>query len=120
MRKIVMANMNRKRSEVLRTDGEFKKFVQEISMFKSLQEKTEIKPTRITRAMFNQYKKYHELIEEIIQPMYEIKSNGKFKIELKENIKKRIGRSPDKMDALLNTFYPNRRDSFVCGVGEER
>ena len=53
-----MANINRKRSEVLRVDGDFKKYVQELSRFKSLQEKCDIKPSRITRAIFNQYKKY--------------------------------------------------------------
>ena len=62
-----MANFNlmKKRTEVLRTDPEFKKFVQDLSRFKSNQEKTDIKPSRITRAMFNQYNKYPNLLEEI-------------------------------------------------------
>lgn len=60
-----MANMNRKRTEVLRTDPEFKKFVQELSRIKSAQENVDVKPSRITRAMFNQYKKYPKLLEEI-------------------------------------------------------
>ena len=60
-----MANMSLKKSEVLRIDADFKKFVQELSRFKSHQEKVDIKPTRITKAIFNQYNKYPELIEEI-------------------------------------------------------
>ncbi len=60
-----MANMNLKRSEVLRTDADFKKFVQDLSRYKSNQEGVDIKPSRITKAMFNQYTKYPELIREI-------------------------------------------------------
>ena len=60
-----MANMNLKRTEVLRTDPDFKKFVQDLSRFKSNQEKIDIKPSRITRAIFNQYNKYPNLLEEI-------------------------------------------------------
>jgi len=60
-----MANLNRKRTEVIRTAPEFKKFVQELSRFKSNQENKDIKSARITKAMFNQYNKYPELIKEI-------------------------------------------------------
>jgi len=60
-----MAKMNRARSEVLRTDAQFKKFVQELSRFKSNQERCDIKPSRITKAIFNQYNKYPNLLEEI-------------------------------------------------------
>lgn len=44
----------------------------------------------------------HELTE--IKWLY--MSNGKIKIESKEDIKKRLKRSPDRADALANTFYP--------------
>lgn len=37
------------------------------------------------------------------------RSDGKIIIEPKEDIKKRLGRSPDEMDALANTFYPLRK-----------
>jgi len=60
-----MANMNRKRTEVIRADPEFKKFVQDLCRFKSLQEKDDIKSSRITKAIFNQYNKYPDLIKEI-------------------------------------------------------
>jgi len=62
-----MANLDllKKRSVVMRVPPEFKKFVQELSRFKSAQENKDIKPTRITKAMFNQYNKYPELLNEI-------------------------------------------------------
>ena len=34
-------------------------------------------------------------------------SNGSIAIEKKDDIKKKIKRSPDYMDALANTFYPH-------------
>jgi len=47
-----------------------------------------------------------ELKQELSQTKWEFLSNGKIKIEPKEEIKKRLGRSPDKSDALANTFDP--------------
>lgn len=46
------------------------------------------------------------LAQELIETKYEITSMGKVKVEDKEDIKKRLNRSPDKADALVNTFYP--------------
>jgi len=60
-----MANMNKLRTDVLRTDPAFKKWVQDLCRFKSNQEKEDIKPSRITQAIFNQYNKYPSLLEEI-------------------------------------------------------
>ena len=62
-----MANLSLipKRSVVMRADADFKKFVQELSRMKSAQENKDIKPSRITKAMFNQYNKYPELLNEI-------------------------------------------------------
>lgn len=60
-----MADTNKKRTEALRTDPDFKKFVTELSRLKSYQEKEAITPSRITQAMYNQYKKYPNLLEEI-------------------------------------------------------
>lgn len=37
---------------------------------------------------------------------WKFRSDGKIQIEEKEEIKKRIKRSPDKMDSLANTFWP--------------
>lgn len=49
--------------------------------------------------------------EEAMEIRWEFRSDGKILIEPKDGIKSRIGRSPDKFDALANTFYPiyNRR-----------
>jgi hypothetical protein len=47
-----------------------------------------------------------ELKEELTNTKWKYNSQGKIQIEAKEDIKKRIGRSPDKADALVNTFYP--------------
>ena len=47
-----------------------------------------------------------QLAEEATEIRWSFRSNGKIIIEPKEDIKKRLGRSPDKFDALANTFYP--------------
>jgi len=57
--------MAKKRTELIRVDPEFKKFVDDLSRFKAYQEKDKICPSRITQAMRNQYTKYPELLLEI-------------------------------------------------------
>lgn len=47
-----------------------------------------------------------QLTQELTEIKYKFQSNGRIQIEAKEDIKKRIKRSPDKSDALANTFYP--------------
>lgn len=44
--------------------------------------------------------------EEATEIRWGFRSDGRIYIEQKEDIKNRIGRSPDKFDALANTFYP--------------
>ena len=46
------------------------------------------------------------LAEELSEVHWSFQSNGNIIIEPKDDIKKRLKRSPDRMDALLNTFYP--------------
>lgn len=46
-----------------------------------------------------------ELIEELAAPKYELYANGKLKVESKDDIKRRIGRSTDKADALLMSYW---------------
>ena len=53
-----------------------------------------------------------QLMEEATETKWRFLSNGKIIIESKEDVKKRIKRSPDYMDALANTFYP-RDYSFI-------
>ena len=47
-----------------------------------------------------------DFMEEATATHWKFQSNGTILIEAKEDIKKRIKRSPDKSDALANTFYP--------------
>ena len=60
-----MANKNLKRTEIVRVDPNFKKFVNDLSRLKSFQEKDKITPSRITEAIYKQYNKYPNLLEEI-------------------------------------------------------
>ena len=46
--------------------------------------------------------------EEASEIRWSVRSDGRILIEPKEDIKKRIGRSTDRFDALANTFYPVR------------
>ena len=48
----------------------------------------------------------NQLMEELTNTKWKFQSNGAIIIEAKEDIRKRIKRSPDKADALANTFYP--------------
>ena len=50
------------------------------------------------------------LAEEATEIHWSFQSNGNIIIEPKEEIKKRLKRSPDKFDALANTFYPKDYD----------
>lgn len=45
--------------------------------------------------------------EEATEIRWEFRSDGRILIEPKEDIKQRLGRSPDRFDSLANTFYPN-------------
>ena len=45
-------------------------------------------------------------MEEAINTHWKFQSDGRIIIEPKDDIKERLGRSPDWMDALANTFYP--------------
>jgi hypothetical protein len=47
-----------------------------------------------------------ELTQELTEIKYKFRSDGKIQIEPKEEIHKRLKRSPDKSDSLANTFYP--------------
>ena len=51
--------------------------------------------------------------EEAQEIRWFFRSDGKIQIEPKADIKSRLGRSPDKFDALANTFYPLRTAQSV-------
>lgn len=50
------------------------------------------------------------LLQECTDVHWKFQSNGSVIIEPKDEIKKRLGRSPDYLDALANTFYPRDYD----------
>jgi len=60
-----MADMNKKRTEIIRADPQFKKWIDDLSRLKSFQEKDKITPSRITEAIYKQYNKYPDLLNEI-------------------------------------------------------
>lgn len=47
-----------------------------------------------------------ELTQELTGTQYKVRSDGSIILEPKEDIKSRLGRSPDKFDGLASTFYP--------------
>lgn len=47
-----------------------------------------------------------EFMEEASAVRWKIQSDGRIYVESKDDTKKRLGRSPDKLDAFVNTFYP--------------
>ena len=55
-------------------------------------------------------------MEEATEIKWSFLSNGKIIIEPKEDIKERLGHSPDEFDALANTFHPKA----VKAVGSKR
>lgn len=62
------------------------------------------------------------LTQELTEPQYTVQSSGKIIIEAKENIIARLGRSPDRLDALLNTFSPRTGHEWLntSWIGEGR
>lgn len=48
-----------------------------------------------------------ELAQDLTAPRWQVNSAGRILLEKKDDIKERLGRSPDYGDALANTFYPD-------------
>ncbi|MDR0755022.1 MAG: hypothetical protein LBF04_06505 [Prevotellaceae bacterium] len=55
--------------------------------------------------------KNDKLLQEATEVKWKFQSDGKIIIEPKEELKKRIGRSPDYLDALANSFYPVKKQA---------
>lgn len=53
------------------------------------------------------------LIGDLVAPKWKITSGGKIQVESKDDIKKRIGRSPDKGDAVVLAFCPPEPTEWV-------
>lgn len=60
-----------------------------------------------------------ELLEELTSIKWSFRSSGDIIIEKKDNIKERLGRSPDKSDALCNTFYPIKDEGGLTAADLE-
>lgn len=58
-----------------------------------------------------------QLLEEATEIRWSFRSDGRIIIEPKEDIKNRLGRSPDRFDALANTFYPIRSTRQSIDLG---
>jgi hypothetical protein len=69
-----------------------------------------LNPVNKTGAMLPPNERF---IEEATEIRWKFRSDGRIIIEPKEDIKKRLGRSPDLFDALANTFYPIRIDKGI-------
>ena len=59
-----------------------------------------------------------ELLAELSSVKYKIDGRGAIQIESKEEMKKRLGRSPDKADAVVLAFAQNFHESFVFSGGK--
>lgn len=57
------------------------------------------------------------LAEEMTEVRWSFRSDGRIIIEKKDEIKSRLGRSPDRFDALANTFYPLHQLSKRVDLG---
>jgi len=55
------------KTEVLRTDPQFKEMIRKIQEKKFVQDKRLVKSSRITLAILNQYKKYPDLYTELMR-----------------------------------------------------
>ena len=59
-----------------------------------------------------------ELLAELSSVKYKIDGRGAIQIESKEEMKKRLGRSPDRADAVVLSFAKNFHESFVFSGGK--
>ena len=59
-----------------------------------------------------------ELLSELSSVKYKIDSRGAIQIESKENMKKRLGHSPDRADAVVLAFGKTEHEGYVLGVGK--
>lgn len=58
-----------------------------------------------------------ELLGDLAAPTYKITAKGAIQIEDKEETKSRLGRSPDRGDAVVLTFAPVEEEPPICAPG---
>ena len=59
-----------------------------------------------------------ELLSELASVKYKIDARGAIQIESKDDMKKRLGHSPDRADAVVLAFANTQHEGFVSTVGE--
>ena len=59
-----------------------------------------------------------ELLSELASVKYKVDARGAIQIESKEDMKKRLGHSPDRADAAVLAFSNTQQEGFVQGVGK--
>jgi hypothetical protein len=59
-----------------------------------------------------------ELLSELASVKYKIDSRGAIQIEAKEDMKKRLGHSPDRADAAVLAFSNTEREGFAESFGK--
>ena len=60
----------------------------------------------------------NELLSELASVKYKVDARGAIQIESKEDMKKRLGHSPDRADAAVLAFSNRQHEGFVHGVGK--
>lgn len=59
-----------------------------------------------------------ELLSELASVKYKVDARGAIQIESKDDMKKRLGHSPDRADSAVLAFSNTQREGFVQGVGK--
>jgi hypothetical protein len=55
-----------------------------------------------------------DVVAQLIAPKYSLQRGGRIKVEPKDEVRKRLGRSPDDADALLLAFYSPPREVWAA------
>jgi len=61
-----------------------------------------------------------ELAQELVAPRYTFTSGGKMQVESKDEMRKRLGHSPDRADALILTFASAAATTSWGSAGNSR
>ena len=59
-----------------------------------------------------------ELLSELASVKYKVDARGAIQIESKEEMKKRLGHSPDRADAVVLAFSDTRHEGYISGSGK--
>ena len=59
-----------------------------------------------------------ELLSELASVKYKVDARGAIQIESKDDMRKRLGHSPDRADAVVLAFSNTRHEGYIAGVGK--